>query len=113
MAPSRSSAGGITAAGIITLTLVTATIHLQLSFPDTVFILNGLGYLSLLAAFYLPMGFLERHRYLVHWTFIGYTALTVILWILIGARTPIGYIDKVAELMLIALLVSDMRRRRG
>lgn len=41
--------------GIIVLTAATALIHLQLNFPDPVFILNGLGYLTLLAALYLPV----------------------------------------------------------
>ena len=38
--------------GIVVLTLATALIHLQLNFPDPVFILNGLGYLTLLAALF-------------------------------------------------------------
>ena len=45
---------------IAVLTLVTALINLQLNFPDPVFILNGLGYLTLLAALYLPS--LPRYR---------------------------------------------------
>ncbi|HZY65422.1 MAG TPA: hypothetical protein VFE21_06060 [Rubrobacteraceae bacterium] len=79
--------------GIIVLTLCTALIHLQLNFPDPMFILNGLGYLALLAALYLPMSQLQDYRHLVRWTLVGYTALTIFLWILFGARTPIGYID--------------------
>jgi len=41
---------------------------------------------------------------------IGYTALTIFLWILLGARTPIGYIDKIIEVALISLLLLDARR---
>ena len=40
-------------AGIVLLTLTTAIIHLQLAFSDSGFILNGLGYLTLLATLYL------------------------------------------------------------
>jgi hypothetical protein len=96
-------------AGIVLLTLATAVIHLQLAFPDPVFILNGLGYLALLAALYLPQ--LARHRNLVRWVLVGYAALTVLLWILVGARTPIGYIDKAIEVALISLLLLEARRR--
>ena len=96
-------------AGIVLLTLATAVIHLQLAFPDPVFILNGLGYLALLAALYLPQ--LASYRNLVRWILVGYAALTVLLWILVGARTPIGYIDKAIEVALISLLLLEARRR--
>ena len=41
--------------GIILTALATALIHFSLLFPDLLFILNGLGYLSLLAACAQPM----------------------------------------------------------
>ena len=102
--------------GIVILTLGTALIHLQLNFPDPVFILNGLGYLGLLAALYLPIPQLEQRRNLARWALVGYTALTILLWVLVGARTPIGYADKVIEVALIVLLVLEARaggRTRG
>ena len=98
--------------GIIMLTLGTALIHLQLNFPDAVFILNGLGYLALLAALYLPVPQLARYRSLMRWALVAYTALTIFLWILFGARTPIGYIDKLVEVALILLLLIESRRGR-
>lgn len=98
-------------AGIIVLTLATALIHLQLNFPDPVFILNGLGYLTLLSALYLPIPQLSRYRNITRWALIGFTALTIFLWILFGARIPIGYIDKIIEIALITLLLLDARRR--
>lgn len=97
-------------AGIVLLTLATAMIHLQLNFPDPVFILNGFGYLVLLAALYLPQ--VERYRNAVRWVLIGYTALTILLWVLFGARIPIGYTDKAIEVALVALLLLDARRTR-
>ncbi len=97
---------------IVLLTLATALIHLQLAFPDPAFILNGLGYLALLAALYLPVPRLARYRNIVRWVLIGFTALTILLWILLGARTPIGYIDKAIEIALILLLLLDARRPR-
>lgn len=96
--------------GIIVLTAATALIHLQLNFPDPVFILNGLGYLALLAALHLPVPQLARYHDAARWVLIGYAALTIFLWILVGARTPIGYIDKLIEVALIALLVIEVRR---
>jgi hypothetical protein len=96
-------------AGIVVLTLSTAVIHLQLAFPDPVFILNGLGYLALLSALYLPK--LARYRNAVRWVLVGYAALTILLWILIGARTPIGYMDKAIEVVLISLLLLEARRQ--
>ena len=75
------------------------------------FILNGLGYLALLAALYLPVAPLARYRGAVRWVLVGYTALTILLWVLIGARSTIGYVDKVIEVALIALLLLEARRR--
>jgi hypothetical protein len=94
--------------GIVVLTLATALIHLN--FPDPVFILNGLGYLTLLAALFLPIPRIARYRNVVRFVLAGYAALTIFLWILFGARTPIGYIDKVIEIVLISLLLLDARR---
>ena len=110
MNAARSSTDTALRAGIALLTLGTALIHLQLAFPDPVFILNGLGYLTLLAVLYLPV--LARYRNVVRWVLVGYAALTIFLWILIGARTPIGYVDKAIEVALIALLLIEARRSR-
>ena len=109
----RTSTDAGLRAGIILLTGATALIHLQLNFPDPVFMLNGLGYLGLLAALYLPVPQLARHRNIVRWTLICYTALTVVLWIAIGERTFIGYADKVIEIALIVLLLIESRTARA
>ncbi|NJN81352.1 MAG: hypothetical protein HC802_03095 [Caldilineaceae bacterium] len=73
--------------GIILLTLTTALIHISLLFPDTLFILNGLGFLVLLAALYLPIAQLRPYQGMVRWLLIAYTAVTLIIWIFIGSRT--------------------------
>jgi hypothetical protein len=95
--------------GILILSLLTALIHIYLAFQfpngtDIIFVLNGLGYLGLAALLYLPLPSMQRYRPLVRWMLIGYTALTVILWVLIGARNAIAYFDKLIELGLMALL---------
>jgi hypothetical protein len=64
---------GLLQIGIIVLTLATAIIHLQLVFPSVLFILNGLGYLGLLGALYLPIPQLAGYRPLVCWALVGYT----------------------------------------
>ncbi|MCA1688223.1 MAG: hypothetical protein LC714_06465 [Actinobacteria bacterium] len=110
MTTSRTSTDAALRAGIIALILSTAFIHLQLAFPDPVFILNGLGYLALLAALYVPIPQVARYRNVVRWVLIGYAALTIFLWVLVGARTPIGYIDKAIEIALISLLLLEARR---
>ena len=110
MTTSRTSTDTLLRVGIVLLTLATALIHLQLAFPDPAFILNGLGYLALLAALYIPVPQLARYRNIVRWVLIGFTALTILLWILLGARTPIGYIDKAIEVALIILLLLEARR---
>ena len=99
--------------GVVALVLGTASIHLYLGlsgFP--LFVLNGLGYLALVAALYLPVPQLARYRSAVRWVLIGYTVLTVVLWILVGARNPIGYADKLIELALITLLLIEWRHTR-
>jgi hypothetical protein len=88
-------------------------IHLYLGFQGfPLFILNGLGYLTLLAALTLPIPRISDHRSLTRWVLIGYTTLTIFLWILVGARNFIGYADKIIEIVLAALLVLEATRSR-
>jgi hypothetical protein len=93
--------------GIIVLTAATAAIHLYLGLPP--FVLNGLGYLALLAALYLPIPQLAPYRNAVRRLLIGFAALTIVLWLVItgGNSTAIGYIDKTIEVLLIILLVAE------
>jgi hypothetical protein len=99
--------------GVIVLTVGTALIHLYLGlqgFP--LFILNGLGYLALLAALTLPIPRISEYRDLTRWILAGYAALTIFLWILVGARNSIGCTDKIIELALISLLLIEARRKQ-
>ncbi len=100
--------------GIVLLTAATALIHIALAVPNALvlFYLNGLGYLALLAALYLPLAFLAPYRRWVRWALIAYTAVTVIAWAAIGDRSTIAYFDKAIEVALIALLIVEDRRRR-
>jgi hypothetical protein len=99
--------------GVAVLTLMAAVVHLLLLFPDPVFILNGIGYLTLLAALYLPITRLVPYRRAVRWTLIGYAALTILAWVAIGERTLLGYSTTAGEVALIALLLIEGRRMRS
>lgn len=89
---------------IILLTIATALVHFALLFPDVVFVLNGLGYLVLVAALYLPLAQLAPYRNQIRWVLMAYTAVTIILWLFMGARVTIAYIDKLIEVILLVLL---------
>lgn len=113
MTSSSTSSNAALRIGVAVLTIFTALIHFSLNFPDPVFILNGLGYLGLLAALYLPIPQIAHYRNSVRWALVGFTALTIFLWILFGMRGPLGYIDKGIEVTLIVLLLLDARRSRS
>jgi hypothetical protein len=101
---------GMLQIAIILLTVATAIIHLALGIPNgmTMFILNGIGYLVLVAALYLPQ--LSRYRTLTRWALIGFTAVTVLGWVFIGMRSPIAYVDKAIEIALIVCLFLEGRK---
>ena len=96
---------------IILLTLVTAGVHLTLLFPNPLFILNGLGYLALLAAYFLPISFLQNNHKLVRWVYMGFAAVTILAWLAIGNKSwpggALGYFTKLVEVVLIFSLYSD------
>lgn len=104
--------------GIVALTIITAAIHLWLGFGfldsgGMIFVLNGAGYLFLLALLFAPIAPLAAYRPLIRWLLIAYTAVTVFAWLLIdgAARTPLAYFDKAVEAALIALLWLDGQRK--
>lgn len=99
--------------GIVLFTLATAILHIIL-FPDIMFTLNGLGYLALLAAYFLPVPFLQQRHNLVWWALVGYTALTILLWVIMGDKNFVagtssatGYYAKAAEVLLLVFLFAD------
>ena len=119
MAFSRSSIKLHLGVGIFLLTLATAFIHLYLAFTAIpyfglnfgviLFILNGLGYLGLLAALLLPIPQLARFRSAARWALVAYATLTIVLWLIMAPLYDIiGYIDKAIEVALIALLITDV-----
>jgi hypothetical protein len=100
---------------IVVLTLITAYVHgviLGLQYSDYLFILNGLGYLTLLAALLLPVPFLAQNRKWIHYLFIGFTAVTILAWLIITKAKPdtLGYLTKLDELLLIVALWLHLRQ---
>ena len=97
--------------GIILTTLATALIHFSLLFPDVLFILNGLGYLGLLVAYFIPVDLAKKNHHLVRWLFIAFTFVTILAWVAIGDKSwpagSLGYLTKLIEVVLIILLVVD------
>jgi hypothetical protein len=114
---SDSSGISLVQVGIIVATLATAAIHFSLLFPDVLFILNGLGYLSLLAAYFLPIDLAKRYHNLVWWLYIVFASVTILAWIAIGDKSwpagGLGYLTKLIEVILIALLVVDRRQHQS
>ena len=103
--------------GIVLFALATAFLHLFLFTrlgPDPI-TLNGLGYLALLGAYFLPIALFQQNHRLVWWGLFGYTALTFVLWVIMGEKrftfdfsnAAIGYYAKTAELFLMGFLWAD------
>jgi hypothetical protein len=106
---------------IIILTLITAGIHFYFFFTGErnvllfqMFLLNAIGYLGLLGLLYLPLHIPESiHRY-VRPLFIGYTILTIVLYVIISATSgiwsvPLAPIAKLVEIILVWQLWSEGR----
>lgn len=111
---SRPAAAAITAA-IVGLTLATAYIHLTLG--GLLFTLNGLGYAGLAALVVIgasasvPM--VQRFSWFPRVALMGYTALTIVGYLVMGPYFTLGYIAKGIEVGIIALLVVDIGRVYG
>jgi phosphate/sulfate permease len=101
---------GMLQIAIILLTVATAFIHLVLGIPNNLpmFILNGIGYLVLVVALYLPQ--LRQYQSYTRWALIAFTAVTVLGWVFIGERNMIAYLDKIIEMALIVCLFLEGRR---
>ena len=76
---------------IVALVVFTTVLHLAAAFdktlfpdsPDPLFILNGLGFLGLLGAYFLPVRFFQERQSLVRRVLFGYVILTITAWFVI------------------------------
>ena len=99
---------------LIILTVITALIHFERAIEDPdiriLFVLNGLGYFALLAAFYIST--FQRFHTLIRWAFIAYTAITILLyfvWVAMSSEwtIPLGPISKLVEAAMIVILLRE------
>ena len=114
---------------IIILGLITAALHFGAAVdrrifpegPDPLFTLNGLGYLGLLGAYFLPIAWFRRRRPLVWRSLFVYTIVTIFAWVVIyvgffvikdghpffGVDAIYGVPAKLVELALLYFLWQD------
>ena len=95
---------------ILELTLATAIIHLSLG--GTLFLLNGLGYLALgaayLAAVALPIPIVRRLGWMPRAALAGYAAITIGGYLVIGPYFTLGWVTKGIELAIVMLVIADL-----
>ena len=107
--------GAVLTVAIVGLTLATAYIHLSLG--GLLFTLNGLGYLGLAALIAIgaaaPIAIVERFSWFPRVALMGYAALTIAGYLVMGPYFTLGFIAKGIEVTLIALLVVDIFRVYG
>ena len=84
---------------------------------DLLFSLNGLGYLTLLGMFFFAPQFVEEQWDFFHFVFIGFAAVTIIAFFILGGTgfggtevDPLGYATKIDEVILIASLWMHRRQ---
>jgi hypothetical protein len=113
---------GPLAAGVILLTLVTVAIHFYLAPIEfgtgatlfgVLFVLNGLGYLTMLAVIYAPLGFLAPFRLAARVILIVIAAASIGAYFYVGVFDTIGWVDKAVEAGLILLVLIETVSARG
>jgi hypothetical protein len=114
---------------IIALTLITAILHIAAALdkelfpegPDPLFILNGLGYMGLLGAYFLPISFFQQKHELVRRGYMLFVIVTIAAWIFIWVIQYViiqgvpffshdslyGVPSKISEVILLWLLSTD------
>jgi len=109
------TAGALLTTAIVGLTLATAYIHSTLG--GLLFTLNALGYLGLAALIVIgaiaPVAVAERFSWFPRLALIGYTAMTIAGYLVMGPFFTLGFIAKGIEVALITLLVVDVIRVYG
>ena len=107
--------GAVLTAAIVGLTLATAYIHSTLG--GLLFTLNALGYLGLAALIVIgaaaPTALIERFSWFPRLALLGYTAMTIAGYLVMGPYFTLGFIAKGIEVALITLLVIDIIRVYG
>jgi hypothetical protein len=109
------AAGALLTAAIVGLTLTTAYIHASLG--GVLFTLNALGYVGLAALIVIgaaaPLPIAERFSWFPRIALMGYAALTIAGYLVMGPYFTLGWIAKGVEVALIGLLTVDILRVYG
>jgi hypothetical protein len=117
--------------GILIATLATAVLHAAAAFdkilfpesPDPLFLLNSLGYLGLLGAYFLPIPFFQQRHNLVRQALMVFAVVTIVAWLVIWVGFYVirdgvpffshdsiyGVPAKIAELALLYFLRADKK----
>lgn len=94
---------------IIALGSMTAFLHLGIGLRGKMLLLlNGLGYVGLVYAFFLPVSILVAKRQWIRWLLLIYTAVTFVGYFVthsVNMFTWMGVLTKVIELGLLGLLL--------
>ena len=109
------TAGFVVTAAIVGLTLATAYIHLGLG--GVLFTLNGLGYLGLAGLIIIgavaTYPLVQRFAWFPRLALMGYTAMSIGGYLVMGPYFTLGFIAKGIEVVLIAALAVDVVRVYG
>jgi hypothetical protein len=107
--------GVVLTVAIVALTAATAYIHLGLG--GVLFTLNGLGYLGLAGLIVVgaaaPFAMIERFSWFPRVALMGYAAMTIAGYLVMGPYFSLGFIAKGIEVALIAVLAVDIFRVYG
>jgi len=107
--------GAVLTTAIVGLTLATAYIHSTLG--GLLFTLNALGYLGLAGLIVIgavaPVAMVERFSWFPRIALIGYTAMTIAGYLVMGPYFTLGFVAKGIEVALVVLLVVDIVRVYG
>lgn len=103
---------GLAQWAIIILTGITSGVHFYLfaAYGQVIMLLNCLGFLGLLAIYFVRFDFLPVPRKYIRWAFMGYALLTIAAYIQArlasgaGFTDPVGLFTKAVEIVLIVLL---------
>lgn len=109
------TAGFVVTAAIVGLTLATAYIHLGLG--GVLFTLNGLGYIGLAGLIVIgavaTYPLVQRFAWFPRLALMGYTAMTIAGYLVMGPYFTLGFIAKGIEVLLIAFIAVDVIRVYG
>ena len=111
VADPRDTLGMVLRVAIVALTLATAYIHF--TFGGLMFLANAAGYLVLAVLMVVPVAIVSRYRWLVRAALLAFTVVTILGWVVMGARFDLAYIIKGIEVALVVGLLIEMWRYDG